>query len=151
MMALHWGLGGSLIDGNPTRVDSLVIRWLSGQVDRYYDIPADTRYIATEGEGINLAAPREAVSFQPSAFSLSAHPNPFNSQLMVEFAPVKRGRVMVEAYDLSGRRVAVLADENFSAGMHRLTWDAGSLPAGSYLIQARYEGGMASRVVVLAR
>jgi hypothetical protein len=41
---LHFGLGES------DRAQSVEIRWPSGRVDRFSDIPADTGYLAREGE-----------------------------------------------------------------------------------------------------
>jgi hypothetical protein len=45
---LHFGLGMA------TRVDALDVRWPSGRVDQYRDLPADALYLIREGE----AAPR---------------------------------------------------------------------------------------------
>jgi hypothetical protein len=41
---LHFGLGKN------DRAASIEIRWPSGQVDRFSDVPADTGYLAREGE-----------------------------------------------------------------------------------------------------
>lgn len=41
---LHFGLGVS------TRLDAVEVRWPSGRVDRFRDVPADTGYLVREGE-----------------------------------------------------------------------------------------------------
>jgi hypothetical protein len=39
-------------------------------------------------------------------------------------------------YDVLGREVAVLADEAMEAGSYEVAWpEAGSLPAGTYLVR----------------
>jgi tetratricopeptide (TPR) repeat protein len=40
---LHFGLG------NAQRIESLEVRWPSGRVDRYHDLPVDTGYLLREG------------------------------------------------------------------------------------------------------
>jgi enediyne biosynthesis protein E4 len=48
---LHFGLGDA------RRIDSLDVRWPSGRVDRYRDLPADTGYLLREGEADVKALP----------------------------------------------------------------------------------------------
>jgi hypothetical protein len=152
MMTLHFGLGGSIHDDEDIEVDSLLIRWLGGDEERYFDIPADHRYIAVQGEGL-LAAPLERNQpIPPVNFRLDPpYPNPFNSAVNIEFYPGAPSDVKITVYDLTGRRVAVLADSHFTAATHRLTWGAADMPAGSYIVQARFEGGVVGRKVDLIK
>jgi enediyne biosynthesis protein E4 len=43
-LRLHFGLGAS------TRVEELIVKWPSGGVDRWQNIPADQQITVTEGE-----------------------------------------------------------------------------------------------------
>ncbi|MBU0508078.1 right-handed parallel beta-helix repeat-containing protein [bacterium] len=71
--------------------------------------------------------------FIPSEFSLlRAYPNPFNSQVMIEFTVARALSVRLEVFDLLGRRVATLADGPRDPGMHRVTWNAGDQSSGIY-------------------
>lgn len=51
-------------------------------------------------------------------------PNPFNPKTDIAFSLTAGCDVIVEIYDLIGRRVTVLARGNFPAGRHTLTWDS---------------------------
>ena len=71
-------------------------------------------------------------------------PNPFNPVTTVHFSLAEKGRVTVVVYDVDGRRVRVLVDEEREAGPHSLTWDgrndAGQgLASGVYFV--RYHAG----------
>jgi len=71
-------------------------------------------------------------------------PNPFNPMTTVSFSLAEKGRVTVAIYDVDGRRVRVLVDEEREAGPHSLTWDgkndAGQgLASGVYFV--RYHSG----------
>jgi hypothetical protein len=51
------------------------------------------------------------------------YPNPFNPTTTVNFALPEAGRVKLAVYDLRGRLVRTLADENYGVGSHRVPWD----------------------------
>lgn len=80
-----------------------------------------------------------------------AFPNPFRSQARLELALAEaRAHVAVEAFDVLGRRVAVLHEGLLAAGRHALALDAAGLPAGVYLVRASGDGlDLAQRVTLL--
>ena len=51
------------------------------------------------------------------------HPNPFNPSTTISFGMPKAGRVVLAIYDIRGRRVATLANEDYTAGMHQVVWN----------------------------
>ncbi len=100
-------------------------------------------------EGVTEAA--EPPQF--AATSLRAYPNPFNPRTTVSFDLPVDGRAVLEAFDLRGRRVAVLFEGDLIAGRHTAVWDgraAGASPAaGSYLLRLRAPGGTRTARVML--
>lgn len=74
----------------------------------------------------------------PAAFALRQnYPNPFARTSTIEFALPEREHVTLTVFDVTGRRVATLADRVMEAGAHRIAWDASTLPAGVYLYRLR--------------
>jgi hypothetical protein len=70
------------------------------------------------------------------AFALSTpYPNPFGASAQVEISLPEAGHVRLDAYDLLGRRVAMIVDEHYPAGGHTIEWDASDLAPGVYLIR----------------
>ncbi|MFH1337013.1 MAG: T9SS type A sorting domain-containing protein, partial [Candidatus Zixiibacteriota bacterium] len=60
----------------------------------------------------------------PFVFLLNQnHPNPFNLQTNITYSVSTPGRVNLTIYDLLGRRVRTLADENQTPGEKSLDWD----------------------------
>ena len=51
-------------------------------------------------------------------------PNPFNPGTTIRFGLPEAGRIRLEVLDLTGRRVAVLAEGEYSAGTHHIFWNA---------------------------
>ncbi len=71
----------------------------------------------------------EAVAVEP------VYPNPFLDRATLTYMLPRAADVRVEVFDLLGRRVRLLADGFRNAGDHRVTFDAGDLPSGLYLIR----------------
>ena len=54
---------------------------------------------------------------------LPNYPNPFNGRTHVSYALSEKKRVRLEIYDILGRRVRTLADQQMEPGLHRIEWD----------------------------
>ena len=54
-------------------------------------------------------------------------------------------------YDVLGREVAVLVDGAVAAGAHTATFDARSLPAGTYLCRLAADGAVQTRTLTVVR
>ena len=88
---------------------------------------------------------REKAKTVPSDFKLEQNfPNPFNTTTHIRFNITESANVSLEIYDILGRKVATLVEENLTAGIHNFTWDAiksdGSI-AGSGLYFYRLSAG----------
>jgi len=56
---------------------------------------------------------------------LQNYPNPFNSTTIISFVLKKRNKVSLEIFDVTGKRVTRILDNQFlNAGEHQLTWNA---------------------------
>ncbi len=87
----------------------------------------------------------------PDEFRLHpAFPNPFNSATELRFDLPIASRVTLKIYDLTGREVLILTDNQFVAGRYRLTWSASDVPSGIYLarLEANSYKQMAKLVLV---
>ncbi len=70
----------------------------------------------------------------PTEFSLEQnYPNPFNPSTTISFAIPESGNVKVNIYDMLGRKVKSLVNENMDAGYHKVTINASELASGVYL------------------
>ena len=61
------------------------------------------------------------------------YPNPFHSSTTFRYALPESTRVRIDVYDLLGRRVATLVDEDAEPGWHERRFDASELANGAYI------------------
>lgn len=86
----------------------------------------------------------------------SVMPNPVSRRATFAFSLHRAGRVALNVYDVTGRRVAQIADAELPAGDHRYAWDGRSadgqrLRSGIYLYELAMGGDRLTRRLVLTR
>ncbi len=87
----------------------------------------------------------------PKVFSLSQnYPNPFNPVTRIQFAVPKNEMVSIKVYDLLGKEVAVLVNEQKSAGTYEVDFNASLLSSGVYFyrMQSGYFSDIKRMVVI---
>ena len=69
----------------------------------------------------------------PSSFSLHQnYPNPFNPTTTISFSVSELRNVSLKIYDILGKEVSTLVNENLAPGSYSVTFNASSLPSGMY-------------------
>ncbi|MBK7380045.1 MAG: T9SS type A sorting domain-containing protein [Ignavibacteriales bacterium] len=107
----------------PPAVDSVRIRISNG-------------YYATEKNWFVTVTLPTDVSDTPTELTYSLKqnfPNPFNPSTDIKFSIPQSEFVNLTVYNLIGQKVAVLINENKSAGNYSYRFDASALPAGVYV------------------
>jgi hypothetical protein len=88
----------------------------------------------------------------PKKFQLSQnYPNPFNPTTTIKFSIPSRDFVSLKVYDLVGREVATLVNEQKEAGTYRVTFDARNLASGMYIYTLRTKNFSTSRKMILMK
>jgi immune inhibitor A len=78
-------------------------------------------------------------------------PNPFNGQVSLRFDLPRAAIARVQVVDLTGRVVSVLSDQMRAAGRHSVSWNAGGLPSGLYIVRMEAEGRAFNRKMMLMK
>ena len=105
----------------------------------------DTPFILSGAESI-------AGGVVPTRFDLAQnYPNPFNPLTRITFELPMKHAVRMRVFDLLGRDVATLVDEERDAGTHIVQFNAEGLPSGVYLYRFESGGYSATKKAVLLR
>lgn len=118
-----------------TKNDSLKMVGTVGQVA--IGVISDDNFQNQTGfwyQQLDLKTSVEQTSIElPDKFELHQnYPNPFNPTTTIGFALPEDAHVALIIYDLLGRQVAALLDENRQAGTHQVVFEAEQLPSGVY-------------------
>ncbi len=85
---------------------------------------------------VTVANEDEADASAPTAFALYApYPNPTSARATLSFDLAEAGPVRLAVYDVLGRAVAVLVDEERAAGHYEAALEGRGLAAGLYLVR----------------
>jgi len=89
----------------------------------------------------------------PNEFYLSQnYPNPFNPSTTIRFGLREQSNVSLRIYDILGREVAVLLDnESRSAGSYEITFDASVLASGTYIYKLSSDKYSLSKKMILMK
>lgn len=84
--------------------------------------------------GIGLATNSKTISSViPEKFSLEQnYPNPFNHLTNIKLRMLNRSLAQLTVFDIEGKKVAVLLNGEFKAGIYEVKFDGGNLASGIY-------------------
>jgi len=132
--------GSSIILVNSSNTKSSDYRcwvtWPDGQVSEF-----DARHLQMSKVN-TLQMPTENPRIESVSYSgqdrgagrlIANAPNPFNPTTNITFTLSNAEHVSLNVYDMMGRNVAQLANADFEAGEHSVTFEATNLPTGIYL------------------
>lgn len=89
---------------------------------------------------------------EPREFFLAQnYPNPFNPQTTILYSLPQSGKISIEVFDVSGRKVETLFDGLKAGGEHRILFDASGLPSGIYIYRIQAQGFVKQHKMVLMK
>ena len=88
----------------------------------------------------------------PEGFSLSQnYPNPFNAMTVIRYSLPEPSDVVIEIYDILGRKVETLVNEEQPAGYHQAVWDATDRSSGIYFYSIQAGSHSETRKMLLIK
>ncbi len=82
---------------------------------------------------VNVLSGISQIEETATTYSLAQNfPNPFNPTTSISFSLPKAGFVNISVYDITGKLVQELVNNNMSAGKYNTTWDADNFASGVY-------------------
>ncbi len=82
--------------------------------------------------------PEQVTQLKPLQYELSLnYPNPFNPTTSINYQVKEKGFVSLIVYDMLGREVSDLVNENQDAGKYSVIFKAANLPSGVYIYSVR--------------
>ncbi|RFM23227.1 MAG: T9SS C-terminal target domain-containing protein [Candidatus Thermochlorobacter aerophilum] len=88
----------------------------------------------------------------PLQYELSQnYPNPFNPETTIRFSIARREEVLLEVFDVLGRKVATLVNEQLAPGSYVVRFNAATLSSGIYFYRMRAGAFSQSKKMMLIK
>jgi hypothetical protein len=79
------------------------------------------------------------------------YPNPFNPETYIRYDLPEESHVKLIIYNVLGKEIAVLVNENLNVGTYSVDWNAGDCPSGIYFYRIETENFTNTRRMVLVK
>lgn len=86
------------------------------------------------GEDITVGIPTASI-LADEHFSFSVYPNPFSSSAIISFSQPGNGDIIIELFDVMGKKIRTVLNKNFEAGMHTVSLNRDHMNSGIYLMK----------------
>jgi hypothetical protein len=125
-----------------------------------FSVTGDTAYLATynHAKAAIQMFKRVATSVDPvndgmpSGYTLSQNfPNPFNPSTEIQFTLTSGGYTTLKVYDMLGKEVATLVNENLNPGTYKTKFDASRLASGTYVYTLTSNGARLNNKMLLMK
>jgi choice-of-anchor B domain-containing protein len=88
----------------------------------------------------------------PSSFSLEQnYPNPFNPSTKIKFSVARQKQVELKVFDITGREISTLVNQQLKPGIYEYDWNASNLPSGVYLYKLNSGEFSSTKKMVLVK
>lgn len=88
----------------------------------------------------------------PDKYNLSQnYPNPFNPITNIEFAVPKNGAVKLTVFDMLGKEITTLVNQQLTVGKYKVDFDASNLSSGTYLYRLQAADYLSVKKMVLIK
>jgi hypothetical protein len=90
--------------------------------------------------------------FSPWTFQLHQNfPNPFNPVTTIAFQIPQQFRTTLKVYDILGREIVTILDEDLNAGDHQLQWDSSLVSSGVYFYRLHSGTFIETKKMIVAK
>jgi len=109
-----------------------------------------SEYSSTEEYDPGIETSIQNSVIKPVYFHLHQnYPNPFNQTTHISFNVQKNCKVTLQVYDMMGRRVSTLVNQNMNEGNYRVQFDGKGLYSGIYHYKIEMENYSKTRLMLL--
>ncbi len=148
-------------EGPDGAVEETYWAYLNSDDGRFPDVGDDftvrTRKTFSKGDTLwfsmsNVTYIEKDLSGAPEEYFLEQnYPNPFNPETTIRFGITHNSKVKLAVFDILGRKVTTLVNEELSAGNYNVIFDAKKFASGVYIYKLETPGFSSSRKMILLK
>jgi len=136
-------------DPTPNYMQGSYVNCVTQSVSNVYAGAGNFVYKRAINEIIGITVSNTQV---PEKFNLSQnYPNPFNPSTTIQYSLSSSQFVTLKVYDVLGNEISTLIDEHKQAGFYEVSFNASSLPSGSYFYRLQIGNYSETKKMLLLR
>jgi hypothetical protein len=112
-----------------------------------WDVPEMYSIIVTPQAAVATEAPQVNASIA----TLRALPNPFNQITSLQFSVPGKQYLTLNVYDLAGRRVASLLNQEMKQGIYQVSWTGAGMHSGVYIARLQIKTRVLTQKLLLVK
>jgi hypothetical protein len=106
----------------------------------------------TDNFGVLTAIERDQDATTPVLYKLSQnYPNPFNPSTTIQYNLPVSGKVVLKIFDVVGREVTTLVNEEQQSGVYKVTFDASKIASGIYFYRLQSGSFISTKKMILLK
>jgi photosystem II stability/assembly factor-like uncharacterized protein len=116
-------------------------------------LPNGFGFHTVTGGGTTIIQNVQQISSEvPTGFKLHQnYPNPFNPVTIINYELKNKSKVVLTVYDISGKQIKKLVNQEQQAGIYQYTFNAEGLSSGIYFYRLEIEGYIESKKMMIIR
>ena len=138
--------------GTDAQIFSSIIQGFPLEAIRYQHVETCARGVNPQPPTFCGPPPNSAPTLASSDdFTVRAFPNPVVNHTEFAFSMPQSGHGRIDVYDVSGRLVDNVMDDQLSAGSHRVSWSPDGLAPGAYFYRFQSDSKVAKGKITVVR
>jgi len=141
MMLAGFTSNGTPLVHDPARSNGYAYQYSKSDLSRSWFEKGGIGYEFYLADSQTVSIQDDIVQISPKTFKLyQNYPNPFNAVTRISYTLSESSQIRISVYNELGQLIDVLVDRFKSSGNHILTWQANTLPSGTYYLQLLSQG-----------
>lgn len=138
-----------------TTPTTVVSTGLGNPADIFYNVLTDTLGVPNSSAGVNnttyhyFGTTTSINETSTDVFQFSVSPNPISKTAEIKYQLAEEGNVKIEMFDITGKMIKTIVNENQSKGSHVINFDKSNFSAGNYFFTISNGSGTETKKVVI--
>ena len=129
--------------------DSIICVWAAGSFLQSDSITSGSNVLIIKSATVGI---NNITTYVPTVHKLySNYPNPFNPTTKIKFELPKDEFVRISIYDISGKEISTLVNQQMKLGVYEADFDGANLASGTYFYRIEMGGFVETRRMVLLK
>ena len=143
------GWPSAIVSQNNLTISSQIVDSISKKYVMFDVVPDEGDILISKSTSTSVNANNKSILLRP--ILMQNYPNPFNPKTKINYTIKKESYVTIKVYDLYGREIVVLVNEEKSPGNYEVEFNGSNLSSGVYFYKIRAGNFINTKKLILMK